>query len=146
MTRGDYVLAYYAKGFHYVARVLATFHESALATSIWGTNENTGNTWEYMYFLTKPVKITASVNWVANLLNLNESSLMYQGFNRIGGRNRETILNTCGSVQDFVNLLIVYEGDGPLVRAPGCSNTCGAITFSDAILYHNMIFNYKFVI
>jgi hypothetical protein len=25
MARGDYVLAYYAKGFHYVARVLASF-------------------------------------------------------------------------------------------------------------------------
>ncbi|MCA1731731.1 MAG: hypothetical protein LC751_20730 [Actinobacteria bacterium] len=44
MARGDYVLAYYAKGFHYVARVLATFHEATLATSIYGTNENTGNT------------------------------------------------------------------------------------------------------
>src|SRR5215208_6675549 len=26
MARGDYVLAYYFKGYHYVARVLATFH------------------------------------------------------------------------------------------------------------------------
>jgi len=112
MARGDYVLAYYAKGFHYVARVLATFHEPTLATSIWGTNENTGNTWEYMYFLTKPVKIAAPIDWIADILSLNESSLMYQGFNRIGGRNREAILNTCGSVQDFVNLLIGYEGDG----------------------------------
>lgn len=112
MARGDYVLAYYAKGFHYVARILATFHEPALATSIWGTNEDTGNTWEYMYFLTKPVPIDASVDWMADLLGLNESSLMYQGFNRIGGKNREAMLNACGSVQHFVNLLIDYEGDG----------------------------------
>jgi len=74
MARGDYVLAYYAKGFHYVARVLATIHEPTLATSIWGTNENTGNTWEYMYFLTKPVKIAASVDWLADLLGLNEKA------------------------------------------------------------------------
>jgi len=114
MARGDYILAYYAKGFHYVARVLATFHEPILATSIWGTNEKSGNTWEYMYFLTKPVKIAASVNWVADLLGLNASSLMYQGFSRIGGRNREAILNTCGSVQLFVNRLVGYEGDGIL--------------------------------
>jgi hypothetical protein len=65
-----------------------------------------------MYFLTKPVKIGASVNWVADLLGLNASSLMYQGFSRIGGRNREAILNTCGSVQLFVNRLVGYEGDG----------------------------------
>ena len=55
MARGDYVLAYYFKGYHYVARVLAAFHKPTLATNIWGTNEVTGNTWEYMYFLTKPM-------------------------------------------------------------------------------------------
>jgi len=112
MARGDYVLAYFAKGYHYVARVLAAFHEPTLATNIWGTNEDTGNTWEYMYFLTKPVKIDAPAYWIAEILGLNESSLLYQGFNRIGGRNREAILNTCGSVQDFVNLLLDYEDDG----------------------------------
>jgi hypothetical protein len=34
MTRGDYVLAYYAKAFHYVARVLASFHKPNLAKNI----------------------------------------------------------------------------------------------------------------
>jgi hypothetical protein len=65
-----------------------------------------------MYFLTKPMKIDAPAYWIAELLSLNESSLLYQGFNRIGGRNREAILNKCGSVQDFVNLILDYEGDG----------------------------------
>ncbi len=37
---------------------------------------------------------------------------MYQGFSRIGDENRKAILNTCGSVQEFVNLLVGYEGDG----------------------------------
>ena len=112
MTRGDYVLAYYFKGYHYVARVLASFHKPSLATNIWGTNEETGNTWEYMYFLTKPAKIDAPAYWIAELLDSKESSWMYQGFNRIGGENREAILDTFGSVQDFVNLLVDYEGAG----------------------------------
>src|SRR5215217_6548918 len=112
MTRGDYVLAYYFKGYHYVARVLASFHKPTLATNIWGTNEKTEKTWEYMYFLTKPLKIDAPAYWIADLLDSKESSWMYQGFSRIGGENREAILNTCGSVQDFVNLLVGYEGDG----------------------------------
>jgi hypothetical protein len=34
MARGDYVLAYYFKGYHYIARVLASFHEPTLATNI----------------------------------------------------------------------------------------------------------------
>ena len=112
MARGDYVLAYYFKGYHYVARVLASFHKPTLATNIWGTNEKTGKTWEYMYFLTKPVKIDVPASWIAELLNSKESSWMYQGFSRIGDENRKAILNTCGSVQDFVNLLVGYEGDG----------------------------------
>jgi hypothetical protein len=111
MARGDYVLAYYFKGYHYVARVLASFHKPILATNIWGTNEKTGNTWEYMYFLTKPAKIDAPARWLAELLDSKESSLIYQGFNRIGGENREAILNKYGSVQGFVNLLVSYEGD-----------------------------------
>ncbi len=112
MARGDYVLGYYFKGYHYVALVLASFHEPTLAMNIWGTNEDTGNTWEYMYFLTKPVKIDVPAYWIANLLDSKESSWMYQQFSRVGGANREAILNTCGSVQDFVNLLLNYKGDG----------------------------------
>ena len=65
MTRGDYVLAYYFKGYHYVARVLASFHKASLATNIRGTNDETGNTWEYMYLLTKPAKIDAPAYWIA---------------------------------------------------------------------------------
>lgn len=112
MSRGDYVLTYYAKGYHYVARVLAPYHEPNLATRIWGTNEDTGNTWEFMYFLSRPAKIDAPVDRMAASLGLRPSSLMYQGFNRIGGKNREAILDSYGSVQDFVNALIGYEGRG----------------------------------
>jgi hypothetical protein len=112
MARGDYVLAYYAKGYHYVARILASFHEPTLATNIWGTNENTGETWEYLYFLTKPVKIDAPAYWIADFLSSKESSWIYQGFSRIGGGNREALFNTCGSVQNFVNLLVGYKDDG----------------------------------
>lgn len=112
MKRGDYVLAYYYKGYHYVARVLAPFHKAKLATSIWGTNKGTGNTWEYMYFLTKPIKIDAPAWWVADLLGRNEPSLMYQGFIKIGGENREAILQRFGSVQSFINRLVDYNGDG----------------------------------
>jgi 5-methylcytosine-specific restriction endonuclease McrA len=112
MARRDYVLAYYFKGYHYVARVLASFHEPTLATNIWGTNQDTGNTWEYIYFLTEPVKIDVPAYWIADFLNSKEPSWVYQGFSRIAGGNREAILNTCGSVQDFINLLLDYKGDG----------------------------------
>src|SRR5215213_6223347 len=65
-----------------------------------------------MYFLTKPMKVDAPAYWIANILGSRESSWMYQGFSRIRGTNREAILNTCGSIQGFVNLLLDYKGEG----------------------------------
>src|SRR5215212_6626810 len=112
MNRGDYVLGYYGKTYHYLARVLDTFHNPTLATNIWGTNENTRQTWEYMYFLTEPVKIHRPVSWVADLLGLDETSLMYQGFNRMAGANCEAVLSTHGTIQNFINQLLGYHGDG----------------------------------
>ena len=112
MNRGDYVLAYYYKAYHYVSRVLGTFHLPQLATNIWGVDEETGHTWEYMYFLTKPIKIDRSASWVANVLGRDEKNLIYQEFIRMSGANREAVLDVCGSVQTFINRLLDYDGDG----------------------------------
>src|SRR5215216_1382294 len=35
MNRGDYVLGYHHKAYHYVSRVLENFHNPTLATNIW---------------------------------------------------------------------------------------------------------------
>ncbi len=84
MNRGDYVLGYYGKTYHYLSRVLDTFHNPTLATNIWGRNENTGQTWEYVYFLTEPVKIDRSVSWVADLLGLDETTThLINGFQKV---------------------------------------------------------------
>jgi 5-methylcytosine-specific restriction endonuclease McrA len=112
MNRGDYVLGYHHKAYHYVSRVLDTFHDSALATNVWNIDEKTGDTWEYMYFLTKPMKINKPASWVADLLGRDEKSLIYQMFARMSGENREAVLDTCGSVQAFIDRLLDYEGDG----------------------------------
>jgi hypothetical protein len=70
MERGDYVLAYYGRAYHYVAQVLGKYHEPGLARAIWKEDAN-GRTWEYMYFLTKPTKIDAPTSWVADSLALS---------------------------------------------------------------------------
>jgi len=112
MNRGDYVLGYYHKGYHYVARILDKFHNPTLATNIWGNDEKSGETWEYMYFLTKPPKIDRSASWVAELLGREEASLVYQGFVTMRGENRKAVLAAPGSVQGFVNRLVGHDGDG----------------------------------
>jgi len=111
MNRGDYVLGYHHKAYHYVSRVLETFHDPTLATNIWGIDPETKKTWEYMYFLTKPIKIDKSASWVADLIGRDEKSLIYQMFARMSGDNREAVLDTCGSVQIFIDRLLDYDGD-----------------------------------
>ena len=111
MNRGDYVLGYHHKAYHYVSRVLATFHDPTLAANIWSIDSETQKTWEYMYFLTKPIKINRSNAWIANLMGRDEQNLIYQMFARMSGDNREAVLDTCGSVQAFIDHLLDYDGD-----------------------------------
>jgi hypothetical protein len=56
----------------------------------------TGNAWEYMYFLTKAIEIDRPDLWVANILGQDEKCLVYQMFARMGGVNRQAVLDTCG--------------------------------------------------
>jgi 5-methylcytosine-specific restriction endonuclease McrA len=86
---------------------------SSTRDTIWDIDPKLGKTWEYMYFLTKPIKINKPASWVAELLGRDEKSLMYQMFGRMGGENREAVLDTCGSVQNFINELLGYDGVGP---------------------------------
>jgi hypothetical protein len=54
MERDDFVLCVYDGIYHYVARLLAKYDNPECAEAIWGTNDE-GQTWRYMYFLTKPI-------------------------------------------------------------------------------------------
>ena len=56
MEWGDYVLCMYGNTYHYVARVLAKYNNERFARRVWGEDEE-GETWEYMYFLTEPLEV-----------------------------------------------------------------------------------------
>ena len=71
MEEGDYVLAYYKGAYHYISTLLAKYNEPELARSIWeddADEETDRDTWQYLYFLTKPVKINAPTRWVGALI------------------------------------------------------------------------------
>jgi hypothetical protein len=53
MATGDWVLCVYGNAYRYVAQILAKFRNARFAKKIWGSDTE-GDTWEYMYFLTKP--------------------------------------------------------------------------------------------
>src|SRR5215211_1874059 len=87
MEEGDYVLAYYKGAYRYVSTLLAKYNEPELARAIWEDPDNEADvdtwqdTWQYMYFLTEPVKINAPTHWVA--ANLGLSNKEYRRFARV---------------------------------------------------------------
>jgi hypothetical protein len=106
MERGDYVLCVYDNAYHYVARVLAKYDNRELATSVWGSNPK-GQTWQCMYFLTKPEKVYRHASELANYLNAG-----YFGFTQIHERKLRTIADEYGSVEEFVKRAIEQTDHG----------------------------------
>ncbi len=106
MEKGDYVLCMYANTYHYVARVLATYHNERFARRVWGEDED-GETWEYMYFLTKPLEVHRHVSEFEGYLNTT-----YRGFTRISDARLDEIEEDFGSVEELIKEILEYKGDG----------------------------------
>jgi putative restriction endonuclease len=103
MERDDYVLCVYGNAYHYAARVLAKHDNRRFAQRVWDTDHE-GKTWQYVYFLTKPVEIYGRVPAVGEYLNR-----AYLGFTRISDAKVDEILNDFGSVDTFIHQML----DGP---------------------------------
>ena len=61
MEPSDLILCFYDSTYHFIARVLAKYDNEKFVRRLWGTNERTGNTWRYLYFLKKPTAIDIPV-------------------------------------------------------------------------------------
>ncbi len=57
-----------------------------------------GQTWQYMYFLTEPVRVDRRVSEVADYLNAG-----YRGFTRIHPEKVDAIFNEFGSIDGFIH-------------------------------------------
>jgi 5-methylcytosine-specific restriction endonuclease McrA len=106
MERGDYVLCAYNNTYHYVARVLAKYDNQRFARRIWGEDED-GKTWEYMYFLTKPIKVDQPLYEFEGYLHSR-----YQGFTRISNERLTEIAEDFGTIEGFVQEILEYDGEG----------------------------------
>jgi hypothetical protein len=106
MERDDFVLCVYDGIYHYVARLLAKYDNPECAEAIWGTNDE-GQTWRYMYFLTKPIKIYQPVYEYEGYLHST-----YRGFTRIADTRLEVIEKDYGSIEEFIKETLQYEGEG----------------------------------
>jgi uncharacterized protein DUF3883/uncharacterized protein DUF3427 len=126
MEEDDYVLAYYRGAYHYVSSLLAKYDEPDLARAIWEDpdEEAYGETWRYMYFLTKPVKIDAPTRWVA--ANLGLSNKEYRRFARVSPRKVRAVIDAHGgSIHSFIDRLLDRREDGADGSAISVTSTVG---------------------
>ena len=98
MQVGDLVLTVYANQYHFLSTVIGKLHNQALASRIWGKDEE-GNTWEYMYLLSEPQNIATDVLSPPAVDYLNKG---YRGFTRISDDKVQTIVKDFGSLDSFV--------------------------------------------
>ena len=109
MERGDFVLCVYGAVYHNVARVLAKYDNQKFAETVWGTKPS-GETWQYMYFLTEPVEIKRLLFEFGEYLYPNR----YGGFTRIPDERLERIINSYGSIERFIRDMVGNASAGLL--------------------------------
>ena len=97
LNEGDYVLTVYENTYHYISRVLGKINHPELAKKIWGVDED-NNTWQYMYFLTKPEKIEVNLSELSRYLHRS-----YFGFTRISDNRLNDIIQDYNSIDDFMD-------------------------------------------
>jgi len=97
LNSGDYILCVYANTYQYVSQCIHKYHNKELAEAIWGL-DNKDDTWEYMYFLTEPTKISVPTNNVAKYLYKG-----YRGFTEITDFRLNNIRDDFTSIDNFIN-------------------------------------------
>lgn len=98
MQVGDVVLTMYENKYHFISTVVEKIESVALATKIWGTN-NDGQTWQYMYLLSrpKPIDTATTSRPAADYLRTG-----YRGFTKISDPKIHEILKDYGSLEAFI--------------------------------------------
>lgn len=107
---GDWALCVYSGAYHFVSQILAKHDNQKFGREVWGTDD-AGNTWQLMYFLTKPQPIDIRVEDVSDYLWHR-----YMGFSRIGDGNVQRIRNDHGSVDKFIEKVFL-KGETPSIQA-----------------------------
>jgi hypothetical protein len=93
--------------YRYVARVLAKYDNRRFAQTLWGTKPS-GETWQYMYFLTEPVEIERPLFEFGEYLYPNR----YGGFTRISDERLDRITGSFGSIEAFIREMVDHAGAG----------------------------------
>jgi hypothetical protein len=141
IRREDWVLCAFHSEYHFVARVLEKFDNPAFARAVWGSDVD-GNTWNLMYFMSKPQPICATVAAAAKYLNKR-----YMGFSQISNRRIDRINSEFGSIGNFIKQTLQAVSTDTLqqitradvLKAAADFDTGVAHEFGNSVTYELMV-------
>jgi MoxR-like ATPase len=107
---GDFVVCVFEARYRYVAKVAYKLESVDLAEALWGKAKE-GKTWQYMFFLTKPVAIDIPLHQLYDYL-----PKQFFGFARVGDDNVKKIVGDFGSLENFVNTKLLQNSAAPAVE------------------------------
>ena len=111
MRKDDYVICVYENRYRFISRLKKRLNSFDLAKYIWGLSN--GETWQYMYFLTKPIPIDFHLSEIS----IGDSPIKgFRGFKRISKERIDFIENKFGGLDQFIkdnfNVIITPEKSG----------------------------------
>ncbi len=130
MNLDDWVLCVYDNTYHYAAQVRGKYDNDRFAREVWHENES-GQTWNLMYFLSKPQKVQIPVTTLASYLNT-----AYRGFSRIGDERLERIEREFGSTDAFIQQRVLGSQPGVSIHFLIRSNETSPYADEVGVTYH----------
>lgn len=113
MEEGDFVLTVYDSRYRFYSKVISKIHNKNAAKAIWNTTPD-GETWEYIYFLTRPVPVNVHLDMLASPTLLHAR---YMGFSKISEERIKGIANRFGSLNALTLWMESSDHELPASRA-----------------------------
>ncbi|MGB5249495.1 MAG: HNH endonuclease [Gammaproteobacteria bacterium] len=119
MSNGDMVLGEVDGVYRYAAEVVGRYENPRAAKAIWGTDPDSGDSREYIFFLTQPVQISVPVGQLKDWL-----SDKHEPFTRVDDKYLQAIRSDFGTLKHFIAENVMQrEQKGPSLDISGIFKT-----------------------
>ncbi|WP_158899728.1 AAA family ATPase [Burkholderia sp. L27(2015)] len=105
---GDWMLCVFGAKYRFVAKVVYKVDSINLARALWGQTDD-GKTWQYMFFLSRPIPIEIPLS----VLNAYLPKQFF-GFARVGDDNHSKILSEFDSLDEFVHTMLLNRPESSI--------------------------------
>lgn len=119
MASGDYVLGVVGGAYRFAAEVIGRYENPKAAASIWGVEKESGESREYIFFLSEPVRINVPLDKLTDWLPGS-----YKNLTRIEEPHLQQIRGDFGTVGRFFKENILQTNEkGPSLDVSGIFKT-----------------------